>query len=104
MKPVRALLTHTVLALDVGMFGVEAHVSLQLRAHAPARLARSPGSVSGTSLALAVFSLASGLSSTASAGDFAPLFGCFAGTTPLYDSPPPFMKDLPLIAFSFRPA
>ncbi len=51
-----------------------------------------------------VFSLASGLSSTASAGDFAPLFGCFAGTTPLYDSPPPFMKDLPLIAFSFRPA
>jgi hypothetical protein len=51
-----------------------------------------------------VFSLASGLSSTASAGDFALLFGCFAGTTPLYDSPPPFMKDLPLIAFSFRPA
>jgi hypothetical protein len=29
---------------------------------------------------------------------------CSAHTTPLYDSPPPFTKDLPLIAFSFRPA
>src|SRR5260370_9401023 len=56
-----------------------------------------------------VFSLASGLSSTTSAGGLPPLFGCFVGTTPLYDSPgasarPPCMKDLPLIAFSLRPA
>jgi hypothetical protein len=32
------------------------------------------------------------------------LFDCFAGTTPLYDSPPPCMWDLWLIAFSHRPA
>src|SRR5450631_4038575 len=29
---------------------------------------------------------------------------CSAHTTPLYDSPPPCMRDLPLIAFSLRPA
>src|SRR5258708_18594896 len=34
-----------------------------------------------------VFSLVSGLPSTTSAGGFPLLFGCFAGTTPLYDSP-----------------
>ena len=33
-----------------------------------------------------------------------PLFGRFAGTMPLYDSPPPCMWDLSLIAFSHRPA
>jgi hypothetical protein len=32
------------------------------------------------------------------------LFGCFTGTTPLYDSSPPFPRVLPLIAFSLRPA
>ena len=51
-----------------------------------------------------VFSLASGLPSTTSAVGLPPLFGCFAGTTPLYDSPPPCMVDLSLIAFSSRPA
>lgn len=51
-----------------------------------------------------VFSLASGLSSTTSACGFPLLFGCFAGTTPLYDSPSPSMVDLSLIAFSSRPA
>src|SRR5260370_23610621 len=34
-----------------------------------------------------VFSLASGLPSTTSACGLPLLFGCFAGTTPLYDSP-----------------
>src|SRR5215831_17816090 len=50
-----------------------------------------------------VFSLVSDLPSTASAGDESLLFGCFVGTTSLYDSPLPFVMDLPLIAFSFRP-
>ena len=50
-----------------------------------------------------VFSLVCGLPSTTSAGDFALLFGCFIGTMPQYDSPSPFMRDLPLIAFSLRP-
>src|SRR6266581_2076724 len=51
-----------------------------------------------------VFSLVSGLPSTASAGGCPLLFGCFVSTTPLYDSPPPCMEDLWLIAFSSRPA
>ena len=51
-----------------------------------------------------VFSLVGGLSSTTSAGDLSLLFGCFAGTTPPYDSPLPCMGDLWLIAFSPRPA
>jgi hypothetical protein len=51
-----------------------------------------------------VFSLVGGLPSTASAGGCPLLFGCFVGTTPLYDSPPPCMEDLWLIAFSSRPA
>ena len=51
-----------------------------------------------------VFSLVSGLPSTTSAGGRPLLFGCFAGTTPLYDSPPPSMRVLSLIAFSLRPA
>src|SRR5215467_7375567 len=50
-----------------------------------------------------VFSLVFGLPSTTSAGDPSPLFGCFVGTMPQYDSPPSFMRDLPLIAFSLRP-
>jgi len=51
-----------------------------------------------------VFSLVRGLPSTASAGDGSPLFGRFAGTMPRFDSPPPCMRDVPLIAFSLRPA
>src|SRR5207245_5587381 len=51
-----------------------------------------------------VFSLVSGLPSTTSAGGCPLLFGCFAGTTPLYDSPLPCMEDLWLIALSSRPA
>src|SRR5713101_2857117 len=51
-----------------------------------------------------MFSLVSGLSSTASADGLPLLFGCFAGTTPLYDSPPPCMWVLWLIAFSHRSA
>jgi hypothetical protein len=51
-----------------------------------------------------VFSLVSGLPSTTSAGGCPLLFGCFAGTMPLYDSPLPCMEDLWLIAFSSRPA
>ena len=55
-----------------------------------------------------VFSLVSGLPSGSpsgsSAGDCSLLFGCFAGTMPLYDSPPPCMRVLSLIAFSLRPA
>ena len=50
------------------------------------------------------FSLVNGLPSTTSAGGFPLLFGCFAGITPLYDSPPPCMWVLSLIAFSHRPA
>jgi len=51
-----------------------------------------------------VFSLVSGLPSTASAGGCPLLFGPFVGITPLYDSPPSSMEDLWLIAFSSRPA
>ena len=54
-------------------------------------------------LGCCVFSLVFGLPSTTSAGDPSPLFGCFVGTMPQYDSPSPFMRDLPLIAFSLRP-
>src|SRR5215470_9523527 len=50
-----------------------------------------------------VFSLVFGLPSTTSAGDPSLLFDCFVGSMPQYDSPPSFMKDLPLIAFSSRP-
>src|SRR5581483_9689387 len=50
-----------------------------------------------------VFSLVCGLLSTTSAGDFSLLSGCFVGTMPQYDSPSPFMRGLPLIAFSLRP-
>src|SRR5574342_629840 len=38
-------------------------------------------------LGCGVFSLASGLPSTTSAGDGSLLFGCFVGTMPLFDSP-----------------
>src|SRR5437016_13582173 len=41
-----------------------------------------------------VFSLVSDLPSTTSAGGCPLLFGCFAGTMPLYDSPSSFMEDL----------
>src|SRR5215831_13401047 len=54
-------------------------------------------------LGCCVFSLVFGLSSTTSAGDPSLLFGCIVGSMPQYDSPPSFMKDLPLIAFSSRP-
>src|SRR6267378_2226069 len=54
-------------------------------------------------LGFCVFSLASGLPSTTSAGGCPLLFGCFAGTMPLYDSPLPCTRDLSLIAFSLRP-
>jgi len=54
-------------------------------------------------LGCCVFSLVCGLPSTTFAGALSPLFGCFVGTMPPYDSPSSFMKDLPLIAFSFRP-
>src|SRR5205823_13032783 len=40
-------------------------------------------------LGRSMFSLVSGLSSASSAGSRPPLFGCLAGTTPLYDSPSP---------------
>src|SRR5215471_410091 len=49
-------------------------------------------------------SLVCGLFSATSAGVVPPLFGCFVDTTPQYDSPPSCMGDLPLIAFSPRPA
>src|SRR6516162_4406959 len=51
-----------------------------------------------------MFSLVSVLPSTTSAGGLPLLFGCFAGTIPLYDSPPPYMWVLWLIAFSHRAA
>jgi hypothetical protein len=54
-------------------------------------------------LGCCVFSLVCGLPSTTSAGDPSPLFGCFVGSMPPYDSPLSFVKDLPLIAFSLRP-
>src|SRR5262249_59964504 len=50
-----------------------------------------------------MFSLVSGLPSTASCGLPWPSFGCFGGT-PLYDSPSPFIWVLQLIAFSQRSA
>jgi len=55
-------------------------------------------------LGFGVFSLVSGLPSPASAGGLPPLFGCFAGTMPRYDSPAAFISDLDLIGFSERPA
>src|SRR5215467_5085895 len=45
-------------------------------------------------LGWSMFSSVSGLPSTTSAGGLPPLFSCFAGITPLYDSPPPFMWAL----------
>jgi hypothetical protein len=48
-----------------------------------------------------MFSLVSGLSSTSSAGSRPPLFGRFAGTTPLYDSPVAVRVEL--IAHRFAP-
>src|ERR1039457_3776619 len=54
-------------------------------------------------LGSSVFSLVSGLPSTTSAGGSPLLFGCFAGTMPLYDSPLPCKEDLWLIAFSSQP-
>src|SRR6516164_9336468 len=54
-------------------------------------------------LGCCVFSLVCGLFSTTSAGVSPLLFGCFVDTTPQYDSPPPCIRDLPLIAFSLRP-
>ena len=51
-----------------------------------------------------VFSSVCGLFSTASAGGPPLLFDCFVDTMPQYDSPPSCMRDLPLIAFSLRPA
>ena len=51
-----------------------------------------------------MFSLVSGLPSTISAGGLPLLFDCFVGTMPLYDSPPPCMWVLWLIAFSHRSA
>src|SRR5262249_42305709 len=54
-------------------------------------------------LSCRVFSLVCGLPSTTSAGGPPLLFGCFVGIMPQYDSPLPFMRDLPLIAFSLRP-
>src|SRR5215469_652305 len=55
-------------------------------------------------LGCCVFSLVCGLFSTTSAGVSPLLFGCFVDTMPQYDSPLPFMRGLPLIAFSLRPA
>src|SRR5947199_221385 len=52
-----------------------------------------------------VFSLVRGLPSMPSAGDeLPPLFGHFAGSTPLSDSLPTFMSRLWLITFLDRPA
>jgi hypothetical protein len=49
------------------------------------------------------FSLADRLPSAPSADGFPSLFGHFAGTTRPSDSPPTFLLDLWLIAFSNRP-
>src|SRR5258706_12180100 len=50
-----------------------------------------------------VFSLVSRLPSTASAGGFPLLFGCFVSTIPLDHSPRSCIEDLLLIAFSSPP-
>src|ERR1035437_9913124 len=94
------------------MIGVEPHVRagwyphphVLPDAHAPARLSHSPGSVVRYGLGCSVFSSVNGLPSATSASGSPLLFGCFVGTTPWYDSPRPCMRDLPLIAFSLRPA
>ena len=106
-RPVRALLTHTVLTSDRGMFGIEAHIRIGCfpSFRAASRTRSSPlGPLSQLcvwhGLGCGVFSLASGLPSATSASGRPPLFGCFVGTMPLYDSPWPCMRDLPLIAFS----
>src|ERR1019366_6818153 len=49
-------------------------------------------------------SLADRLPSTCPADSLLPLFADLVGTMRSLDSPPPFMRDLPLIAFSLRPA
>src|SRR5258707_12723113 len=51
-----------------------------------------------------VFSLVSGLPSTASAGGCPLLFACLVRTMPLYHSPRSCMEDLWLLAFSSPPA
>ena len=55
-------------------------------------------------LGSSAFSLVNGLPSTISFGPPWPSFDRFVGTMPLYDSPPPCMWDLSLIAFSHRSA
>ena len=50
-----------------------------------------------------MFSLVSGLPSTASAGADAPLFGCFTGTTPKSDSSAACLSGVRLWAFPDRP-
>ena len=49
-----------------------------------------------------MFSLVSGLPPPPPAAGPQPSFGCFAATTPRYDSPPPCIRDLSLLAFSQR--
>src|SRR5215472_3726016 len=55
-------------------------------------------------LGWSMFSLVSLLPSTTSANGRPLWFGCFAGTTRLYDSPLPCMWDLYALAFCHRPA
>ena len=62
-------------------------------------LARCPASAQCSGI-----SLADRLPSMRSANGSPPLFAHFAGTMQSLDSPPPYMEDLWLIAFSSRPA
>jgi hypothetical protein len=94
------------------MLGVEPHPRAELfphpsvrpGAHTPAHFARFSRLGVRHGLGCSVFSLVNGLPSATSADGSPLLFGCFVGTTPLYDSPRPYMRGLPLIAFSLRPA
>src|ERR1039457_4800622 len=91
-RPVLALLTHTVPASDTDVWRQSVRWPASRTRSSPCdpqirhRVRYGLGS--------GVFSLACGLPSTTSAGDLSLLFGCFASTTPQYDSPLPCMRDL----------
>src|SRR6516165_9521418 len=83
------------------MFGVEAHMASRTRSSSFGLLSRLGVR---PRVCLAMFFLVGGLSSPAPPGGLPLWFSCFAGTTPPFDSPPPCMWALWLIAFSHRSA
>ena len=81
------------------MFGVEAQVGIRMKDLGN----REPHCV-WVAVVCSGFSFADRLPSAPSADGFPSLFGHFAGTSRSSDSPPTFLLDLWLIAFSNWPA